>query len=157
MARVIEIDKTQVGGSYAIVVSRFNDYITDALLQGALKTLERHGIDTDETTVAWVPGAFEVPLACQQLAKTGDYDAIIALGCVIRGGTPHFEFVSTAVTDGCTSVALQTGVPVSFGMLTCDTVKQAQARAEPQGENKGEEAALAAIEMVGLARAIGGR
>jgi 6,7-dimethyl-8-ribityllumazine synthase len=157
MANIIDIDKSQVGGSYAVVVSRFNDFITEPLLQGALSTLKRHGIDPDDATIAWVPGAFEVPLVCQQLAQTGDYDAVIALGCVIRGGTPHFDFVCKAATDGCTEVALRTGVPVAFGMLTCDTIEQAQERADPHGNNKGEEAALAAIEMVGLRRAIGGR
>jgi len=157
MATTIDIDKSQVGGRYALVVSRFNDFITGPLLDGALATLKRHGIDTDDATVAWVPGAFEVPLACQKLAQTGDYDAVIALGCVIRGGTPHFDFVSKAATDGCTTVALNTGVPIAFGMLTCDTIEQAQERADPHGHNKGEEAALAAIEMVGLSHAIGGQ
>jgi len=156
MAQTIDIDKTQVGGRYALVVSRFNDFITQPLLDGALATLRRHGIDTDDAVVAWVPGAFEVPIACQRFAQTGDFDAVIALGCVIRGGTPHFDFVSNAATDGCTEVALRTGVPVSFGMLTCDTIEQAQERAEPHGNNKGEEAALAAIEMVGVLQAIGG-
>jgi len=156
MAQTIDIDKTQVGGRYALVVSRFNDFITQPLLDGALATLRRHGIDTDDAVVAWVPGAFEVPIACQRFAQTGDFDAVIALGCVIRGGTPHFDFVSIAATDGCTEVALRTGVPVSFGMLTCDTIEQAQERAEPHGNNKGEEAALAAIEMVGVLQAIGG-
>jgi len=157
MARTIDIDKASVGGSYGLVVSRFNDFITQPLLDGALKTLKRHGVDTDDAVVVWVPGAFEVPLACLKLAETGEFDAVVALGCVIRGGTPHFDFVSKAATDGCTDVALKTGVPVAFGMLTCDTIEQAEQRADPQGNNKGEEAALAAIEMVGVCRAIGGR
>lgn len=157
MANTLDIDKSQVGGTYALVVSRFNDFITEPLLTGALATLQRHGIDTEDATVAWVPGAFEVPLACQKLAQTGDFDAVIALGCVIRGGTPHFDFVSKAATDGCTEVALKTGVPIAFGMLTCDTIEQAQERADPHGHNKGEEAALAAIEMVGLCQVLGGR
>jgi len=154
MPTTIDIHKADVGGRYALVVSRFNIGITESLKTGALRTLERNGVDTDDATVVWVPGCFEVPLACQKLAETGEYDAVIALGCVIRGGTPHFEYVSTAATRGCTDVTLRTGVPVAFGVLTCDTVEQAQERATSSGNNKGEEAALAALEMVGVIAAI---
>jgi 6,7-dimethyl-8-ribityllumazine synthase len=154
MPKIIDVDKAEVGGRYALVVSRFNEFITEPLLDGALRTLRRHGIDTDDATVAWVPGCYEVPLACMKLAQTGDFDAVIALGCVIRGGTPHFEYVSHAVTEGVNEVVLRTGLPVAFGVLTTDTVEQAKERADPHGHNKGEEAALAAIEMVGVVQSI---
>lgn len=154
MPTIIDVNKAEVGGRYALVVSRFNRFITEPMLERALGALRRNGIDTDDAVVAWVPGCFEVPLACMKLAQTGAYDAVIALGCVIRGGTPHFEYVSQAVTDGVNEVVLRTGVPVAFGVLTTDTVEQAQERSDLQGSNKGEEAALAAIEMVGVLSAI---
>ena len=136
-------------------MSRFNDFITSKLLEGALDTLKRHGANTDEATVVWVPGAVEIPLACQRLAQSGKYDAIIALGCVIRGGTPHFEYVSSESSKGMGAVSLETGVPISFGVLTVNSIEQAVERAGTKMGNKGAEAAMSAIEMVGVLKAIG--
>ncbi len=155
MPKTIQANLVDQGGRYALVVSRFNDFITARLLDGALDTLERHGADTANATVVWVPGAVEIPIACQKLARSGDYDAIIALGCVIRGGTPHFEYVSNEVSKGMGAVSLETGVPISFGVLTVNTIEQAIERAGTKMGNKGGEAALSAIEMVGVLKAIG--
>ena len=155
MPTVIEANMIDQGGRYALVVSRFNDFITSKLLDGALDTLARHGADTDAATVVWVPGAVEIPLACQQLARSGNYDAIIALGCVIRGGTPHFEYVSSESSKGMGSVSLETGVPIAFGVLTVNSIEQAIERAGTKMGNKGCEAALSAIEMVGVLKALG--
>ena len=154
MPTVIEANMIDQGGRYALVVSRFNDFITSKLLDGALDTLSRHGADTDKATVVWVPGAVEIPLACQQLARSGKYDAIIALGCVIRGGTPHFEYVSSEASKGMGSVSLETGVPIAFGVLTVNSIEQAIERAGTKMGNKGCEAALSAIEMVGVLKAL---
>ncbi len=155
MPTIIEANLVDQGGRYALVVARFNDFITARLLDGALDTLNRHGADTDAATVVWVPGAVEIPLACQKLARSGKFDAIIALGCVIRGGTPHFEYVSGEVSKGMGAVSLDTGVPISFGVLTVNTIEQAIERAGTKMGNKGAEAALSAIEMVGVLKAIG--
>ncbi len=155
MPNVIEANLVDQGGRYALVVSRFNDFITSKLLEGALDTLKRHGANTDEATVVWVPGAVEIPLACQRLAQSGKYDAIIALGCVIRGGTPHFEYVSSESSKGMGAVSLETGVPISFGVLTVNSIEQAVERAGTKMGNKGAEAAMSAIEMVGVLKAIG--
>jgi 6,7-dimethyl-8-ribityllumazine synthase len=155
MPTIIEANLVDQGGRYALVVARFNDFITARLLDGALDTLNRHGADTDAATVVWVPGAVEIPLVCQKLARTGKFDAIIALGCVIRGGTPHFEYVSGEVSKGMGAVSLDTGVPISFGVLTVNTIEQAIERAGTKMGNKGAEAALSAIEMVGVLKAIG--
>ena len=154
MPTVIEANLTDQGGRYALVVSRFNDFITSKLLDGALDTLVRHGADADAATVVWVPGAVEIPLACQHLARSGKYDAIIALGCVIRGGTPHFEYVSSESSKGMGSVSLETGIPIAFGVLTVNSIEQAIERAGTKMGNKGCEAALSAIEMVGLLKAL---
>jgi len=151
MPIVIEASPGDGNGRYAIVASRFNDFITTRLLDGAINTLRQHGVDVnDGVTVAWVPGCVEVPLACDKLARTGRFDAVVALGCVIRGGTPHFDYVAGAAATGVSQVALATGVPVAFGVLTTDTVEQALERAGVEGSNKGSEAALAALEMVGV-------
>jgi 6,7-dimethyl-8-ribityllumazine synthase len=151
MPRVIEANLQDTGGRYALVVSRFNDFINARLLDGALDALRRHGVDVDtRATVVWVPGAFEMPLVAQRLARSGSYDAVIGLGCVIRGGTPHFEYVAAEVTKGLASVMLDTGVPVAFGVLTTDSIEQAVERAGTKMGNKGVEAAMAALEMVGL-------
>jgi 6,7-dimethyl-8-ribityllumazine synthase len=155
MPTVIEADLTDCGGNFAIVVARFNDFITSRLLDGALDTLRRHGVDTDaRATVVWTPGAYEMPLVTQKMAASGKYDVIIGLGCVIRGGTPHFDYVAGEVSKGLAQVSLQTGVPVAFGVLTTDTIEQAIERAGTKMGNKGAEAALAALEMVGLLRNI---
>jgi 6,7-dimethyl-8-ribityllumazine synthase len=131
----------------AIVVSRFNDLITRQLLEGALDCLRRHGGDADQAVVVWVPGAFEIPLAAQRLAASGKFDAVVCLGAVIRGATAHFEHVAGQAAAGIARVALETGVPVSFGVLTTDTIEQALERAGIKGGNKGFDAALAAVEM----------
>ncbi|MBK9371553.1 MAG: 6,7-dimethyl-8-ribityllumazine synthase [Deltaproteobacteria bacterium] len=149
--RVYEGLHTDAGGRFALVVSRFNDLITSRLLDGALDTLRRHGVDVESRCeVIWVPGAVEISVAVARLARTGRYDAIIALGCVIRGGTPHFEYVASEVAKGTAQVALQTGVPVIFGVLTTDSIEQAIERAGTKMGNKGAEAALGALEMVSL-------
>lgn len=151
MPRIIEADLLDVGGRYAILVSRFNDFITSRLLDGALDSLRRHGVDiNDRVTVVWAPGSYELPLVAQRLAASGRYDAVISLACVIRGGTPHFDYVAGEVAKGLATVGLQTGVPVVFGVLTTDSIDQAVERAGTKMGNKGSEAAMAALEMVGL-------
>lgn len=133
-----------------IVVSRFNETITKNLLDGALQTLRRHGIDTEQITLVWVPGAFEIPLAAKIIAAPGKYDAIICLGCVIRGETPHFEYVAGQVANGLMDSMLETFTPIIFGILTTDSISQAIERSGGKSGNKGTEAALAALEMADL-------
>jgi len=140
---------------FAVAVSRFNHLLCVRLLEGCLAELGRRGADTDHVHVAWVPGAFELPLAARALAATGRYDAVITLGIVIRGGTPHFDYVCAGVTAGVQDVMRDTGVPVAFGVLTTDDVEQALARAGGAVGNKGCEAALAAIEMARLLPRVG--
>jgi 6,7-dimethyl-8-ribityllumazine synthase len=139
------------GLRFAVVVGRFNHLICAKLLEGCCAELARRGADEDDIHVAWVPGAFEIPQAARVLAASGRYDAIVALGAVIRGGTPHFDYVCRGVTDGVREVTRDIGVPVAFGVLTCDDAEQALARAGGSAGNKGVEAALAAIEMARLA------
>jgi len=141
---------------FAVVASRFNDLITRALLDGALDALRRHGADPEAVDVAWCPGAFEIPVVAKRLAETGRYDAVVCLGAVIRGATGHYDFVAGGVASGIQQVALQTGVPVIFGVLTVDSIEQALERAGTKAGNKGAEAALAAVEMVSLLRAVEG-
>jgi len=150
MATVIEGNLVVGNGRFAILVSRWNDLITSRLLEGAKDTIVRHGGSLDNIDVVWAPGSYELPLVSQRLAKSGRYDAVIALACVIRGGTPHFDFVASEVSKGLASVSLDTGVPVSFGVLTTNSIEQAIERAGTKMGNKGTEAALAAIEMVNL-------
>ena len=139
------------GGRYAILVSRWNDLITSRLLEGAKDALIRHGAKEENLTIVWAPGSYELPLVSQKLAqKTEQYDAIIALACVIRGGTPHFDYVASEVSKGLANVSLQTGMPISFGVLTTNSIEQAIERAGTKMGNKGCEAALAALEMVNL-------
>lgn len=142
------------GLRFAIVVSRFNETITRSLLEGARDCLRRHGADERTLAVAWVPGAFEIPLAAQRLARSGQFDAVICLGAVIRGATAHFEHVAGQAAAGVARVALDTGIPVTFGILTTDTIEQAVERAGTKAGNKGFDAALSAIEMVNLLRQI---
>jgi 6,7-dimethyl-8-ribityllumazine synthase len=139
----------------AIAVARFNSFITDRLLEGALQTISKQGGDADGVEVVRVPGAFELPLAVQQLARSGRFDAVVALGAVIRGGTPHFDYVCAAAAKGLAAVGLETGIPVGFGVLTTDTVDQAMDRAGSKVGNKGEEATLTAIEMANLLKVLG--
>ncbi|PPA71813.1 6,7-dimethyl-8-ribityllumazine synthase [Jeotgalibacillus proteolyticus] len=134
----------------AIVVGRFNEFITSKLLGGAEDALRRHGVREEDVAVAWVPGVFEIPVVAQRLAKSGKYDAVITLGTVIRGATPHFEYVSGEVAKGVANIALNEGLPVIFGVLTTDTIEQAIERAGTKAGNKGWEAAIAAIEMASL-------
>ena len=135
---------------FAIVVARWNSEITEGLLKGAIRALGRHGVPENEITVVRVPGAFELPLAAQKVAESGNYSAVICLGCVIRGGTPHFEYVCSECTRGIGEVALQSGLPIAFGVLTTDDLQQALDRSGDNEENKGEEAALTVLEMVNL-------
>jgi 6,7-dimethyl-8-ribityllumazine synthase len=150
MAQVIEGSLISKGRKYGIVISRFNEFISNKLLGGALDALSRHGVAENEVTVAWVPGSFETPLAAKKMAESGKYDAVIALGAVIRGGTPHFDYVAGEVAKGVAQVMLQTGVPILFGVLTTDSIEQAIERAGAKAGNKGFDAAVAAIEMVNL-------
>ncbi|HEX2796724.1 MAG TPA: 6,7-dimethyl-8-ribityllumazine synthase [Immundisolibacter sp.] len=143
------------GSRFGIVVGRFNDFISERLLAAAIDTLRRHGVAESDITVAWAPGAFELPLAAQRLAASGRVDALIALGCVIRGATPHFDFVAGECAKGLSSVALGSGLPVAFGVLTVDSIEQAIERAGTKAGNKGADAALSALEMVNLLTAIG--
>ena len=138
------------GGRYALACSRFNDLIVERLLRGAIDALTRHGVTTDAIDTIWAPGAWELPLVAQHLARSGSYDAVICLGAVIRGSTAHFEHVAGQCAAGIQRVALETGIPVTFGVLTTDTIEQAIERAGTKAGNKGAEAALAAIETVNL-------
>ena len=155
--KAIEAEIGAVDGNIAILVTRWNSFITDNLLAGAIRSLERNGVDQSQLSVVRVPGAFELPLTAQKIAQTGNYVAIIALGCVIRGGTPHFEYVSAGATEGLNRVQLDTGIPVTFGVLTVDDVEQAIERSGEDPNNKGEEAALTALEMVRLFDKISGK
>ncbi len=139
-----------------IVASRFNEFITSKLISGALDGLKRHNVSDDDVELAWVPGAFEIPLIAKKMALTGRYDAIICLGAVIRGATPHFEYVSAEVSKGVAAISLETGVPVLFGVLTTDSIEQAIERAGTKSGNKGSDCAQSAIEMVNLIRGIEG-
>ncbi len=142
------------GLKFAIVVGRFNSLITEKLLEGAVDCIVRHNGSEDNITVVRVPGSFEIPLTAKKLAKTGKYDAVICLGAVIRGSTPHFEYVANEVTKGIAQVSLETEVPISYGILTTDTIEQAIERAGTKMGNKGFDAALTAIEMVNVLRSI---
>lgn len=156
MTKTHEANLVASGLKFGLVVSRFNSLITERLLEGALDGLVRHGADADDQEIVRVPGAWEMPLAVQWLAGRNDLDGVIALGCVIRGGTPHFEYVAGEVTKGCAQVMMQTGKPVAFGVLTTDSIEQAIERAGTKHGNKGWEAATAALEMANLAKTIRG-
>jgi 6,7-dimethyl-8-ribityllumazine synthase len=154
MPRTIEGHITGADMAIGIVVSRFNDFITRSLLDGALDALRRHGHDPDSVTVAWCPGAFEIPVVAKRMADSGAYDAVVCLGAVIRGATTHYDFVAGGAANGIAQVAASSGVPVIFGVLTTDTIEQAIERAGTKAGNKGAEAALSAIEMVNLLRSL---
>lgn len=156
MPRVYEGELSAEGKRFGIVVSRFNAYIGKSLLEGAQDCLGRHGADLDAVDVVWVPGCFEIPLMARKMAESGRYDAVICLGAVIRGSTPHFEYVASEASGGIAKVGLESGVPTLFGVLTTDTVEQAIERAGAKAGNKGWAAALGAIEMVNLLEAWGG-
>jgi 6,7-dimethyl-8-ribityllumazine synthase len=142
------------GMKFGIVVSRFNELLSNRLLAGAVDGLTRHGVAAEDVDVAWVPGAFEIPLVASKLARAGRYDAVLALGVIIRGATPHFEYVSSEVSKGVAKASLDTGVPVVFGVVTADTIEQAVERAGTKGGNKGWDAAESAIEMANLLKAM---
>jgi 6,7-dimethyl-8-ribityllumazine synthase len=154
MARVISAKLDAAPYRFAIVASRFNEFISSRLLAGAMDALLRHGADAERITQVWVPGSFEIPLAAQVLAESEDYDAVICVGCLIRGETPHFDQIAGAVARSLSRVALKSGVPVSLGVLTVDSLEQAIDRAGAKQGNKGAEAALAAIEMANLMAAL---
>ena len=143
------------GLKFALVISRFNEFITKKLLEGAQDALLRHGVSEGDIDIAWVPGSFEIPLVAQKLAQTKKYDAVICLGAVIRGATPHFEYIAAEVSKGIAEVGLETGLPVIYGVITADTLEQAIERAGTKMGNKGFEAAATAIEMANLLKSIG--
>jgi 6,7-dimethyl-8-ribityllumazine synthase len=150
MSTVVEGRLQASGKKFAIVASRFNELITRKLLEGAIDCLVRHNAEHDNLVVVWVPGSFEIPLAAKRLAESGKFDAVICLGAVIRGSTPHFDYVAAEVAKGVAHIGLETGKPVVFGVLTTDTIEQAIERAGTKAGNKGFDAALSAIEMVSL-------
>lgn len=143
------------GLKFGVVVSRFNEFFTAKLLEGASDALLRHGVEEDDIEIAWTPGSFEIPLVAQTLAKSKKYDAVICLAAVIRGGTPHFDYIAAEVTKGIAKVGLDTGLPVIYGVITTDTLEQAIERSGTKAGNKGFDAAMSAIEMANLLRAIG--
>lgn len=142
------------GLKFGIVVGRFNEFIGSKLLGGAIDALKRHGVEEEDIEVAWVPGAFEIPLAAKKMSNSEKYDGVITLGAVIRGSTPHFDYVSSEVTKGVAHVSLESNVPVIFGVLTTDTIEQAIERAGTKAGNKGYDAAMTAIEMANLLKQI---
>jgi len=144
------------GLKFAVVVSRFNDFITSKLLEGAQDTLSRHGVRDADIDIAWTPGSFEIPLIAKKMAESGRYDAVVCLGAVIRGGTPHFDYIAAEVSKGIAKVGLDTGLPVILGVVTADTLEQAIERAGTKAGNYGSQAALHAIEMANLGKAIKG-
>lgn len=155
MATYIEGNLQGQGRKIGIIVARFNSFICEKLLEGALDSLVRSGVDDEEIDVARVPGAFEIPLISQKMARSGKYDAVICLGAVIRGATPHFDYVAGEVAKGTAQVMLDTGVPVLFGVLTTETIEQAIERAGTKAGNKGSDVSIAALEMISLMEGIG--
>lgn len=150
MVTTLEGKMNAAGKKFGIVASRFNEFITSRLIDGAVDALVRHGADEKAITLAWVPGAFETPAVARKMAASGSYDAVICLGCVIKGDTPHFDFVASEAAKGVAMVGMETGIPVIFGILTTDSIEQAIERAGTKAGNKGADAALSAIEMVNL-------
>ena len=150
MTKIIEGKLTAKGKKFGIVISRFNELISSQLLSGAQDCLVRHECKQDDITAVWVPGSFEIPLVAKKMAQSSNYDAVICLGAVIRGGTPHFDYISAEVSKGVAQVGLEAGLPVIFGIITADTIEQALERAGTKAGNKGWDAALSAIEMVNL-------
>ena len=153
MGKIFEGSLLGQGLKVGIVISRFNDFISKSLLDGSIDAFKRHGVSEGDVDIAWVPGAFEIPYIAKKMAETKNYDAIVALGAVIRGSTPHFDYVAAETAKGVASISLQTGVTVVFGVLTTDTIEQAIERAGTKAGNKGWDAAVTAIEMANLARA----
>ena len=155
MSKVLEGKISAEGFRFAVVVSRFNDFIGSRLAEGAMDALRRHGATDEQVSLIKVPGAFEIPPVAKRVAESGGYDAIICLGAVIRGSTPHFEYVAAEVSKGIAAVALETKIPVTFGVLTTDSLEQAIERAGTKSGNKGWDAAIAAMEMVNLFKELG--
>jgi 6,7-dimethyl-8-ribityllumazine synthase len=155
MPRMVEGKISAEGFRFALIVSRFNDFISSKLVEGALDALRRHGAAEDQLTLVKVPGAFEIPLAARKLAESGRYDAVICLGAVIRGSTPHFDYVAAEVSKGIAMVGLESKIPVTFGVLTTDSLEQAIERAGSKAGNKGWDAAMAAMEMANLFKDLG--
>lgn len=155
MGKVFEGDLTAAGLRFGIVVARWNEFITGKLLGGAEDAIRRHGGDLGQVDIAWVPGAFEIPLIAQKMAASGRYDAVVALGAVIRGSTPHFDYVANEATKGVAQAMLGSGVPIAFGVLTTDSIEQAIERAGTKAGNKGFEAAMSAMEMANLVKVLG--
>jgi 6,7-dimethyl-8-ribityllumazine synthase len=151
---VFEGDLIGSGLKVGVVVSRFNELLSNRLLSGATDALARHGVDDGDVDVAWVPGSFEIPLVAKRLAESGRYDAVVALGVVIRGGTPHFDYVASEVSKGIARASVESGVPVTFGVVTADTIEQAVERAGTKQGNKGWDAALSAVEMANLMKKV---
>ncbi|HEY2492594.1 MAG TPA: 6,7-dimethyl-8-ribityllumazine synthase [Paenibacillus sp.] len=152
MAHYFEGNLVSEGLKYGIVVGRFNEFITSKLLNGALDALKRHGVQEDEVDVAWVPGAFEIPLIAQKMVETGKYDAVITLGTVIRGSTSHYDYVCNEVAKGVAAINLKSGVPTIFGIVTTENIEQAIERAGTKAGNKGYDSAISAIEMANLTK-----
>jgi len=150
MAKVIEGSMIVKQKKFGIIASRFNDFMTKELVSGCSDTLVRHGADQKDLTLVWVPGAFEIPVVAQKMAKSKDYDALICLGTIIRGATPHFDFIASEAAKGIAKISLDSGIPVIFGVITADTIEQAVERAGSKDGNKGKDAALSAIEMVNV-------
>lgn len=150
MVKTIEGQLAAKGKRFGIVASRFNDFITKQLIEGCVDALSRHGADKEKIELALVPGAFEIPLIAQKLAKTKSFDAIVCLGTIIRGSTPHFDYIASEVSKGIAKVSLDSGIPVIFGIITADTIEQAIERAGTKDGNKGKDAAMSAIEMANL-------
>jgi 6,7-dimethyl-8-ribityllumazine synthase len=155
--KIIEGDFQGASARYALVVARFNSFVVDKLVEGALDTLRRHGVKDADVTLVRAPGAWELPVLTRHVLASGKFDAVIALGAVIRGGTPHFEYVAGECVKGLSVVSLESQVPVAFGVLTVDTIEQAIERAGTKAGNKGSEAALSALEMVSVIRKLGAR
>ena len=154
MKKILEGGFDAKGMKFAIVISRWNSFIVSKLLDGALDALNRHSVNESDITIAYCPGAFEIPLVTQKLAASGKYDAVIALGAVIRGSTPHFDYIASEVTKGISKVTLDTDIPCILGVITTDTIEQAIERAGTKAGNKGAEAAITAIEMVNVIKHI---
>jgi len=155
MSKTYEGNLIGKGLKFGVVVSRFNEFFSGKLLEGAMDALVRHGVAESDIEVAWTPGSFEIPLIAQKMAETKKYNAVICLGAVIRGGTPHFDYIASEVSKGIANVGLHTGVPVIFGVITTDTLEQAIERSGTKDGNKGFDAAVSAIEMANLVKTIG--
>ena len=150
MGKIIKADLIAKGKKFGIIVSRFNEFLSSKLLDGAVDALKQHGVEDDSIDIAWVPGSFEIPMATQRMAKSKRYDAVICLGAVIRGATPHFDYIANEVSKGVAKISLDTGIPCIFGIITADSLEQAIERAGTKQGNRGRDAAISAIEMANL-------